>query len=103
MGKTYYDRFIKPGENARLKHFISEGMDALDRGFIPIPIEAIEDPSKAIKSQNKGLLQTVKESRNQRNTAHSFNARADSRKIASRYSKGRNNNAFNQTTEYGRD
>lgn len=65
-------------------------MDALERGFIPIPIEAIEDPTQAVKTANKkNVYATSATLVSNKATAKEFNNTADSRKLGQRYKKGR--------------
>lgn len=48
MGRSYYEKFIRTDENARLKHFINEGKDPLGRGFIPMTVKDIDNPLKVL-------------------------------------------------------
>jgi hypothetical protein len=48
MGRSYYEKFIRTDENARLKHFIHEGKDPLGRGFIPMTVKDIDNPLKVL-------------------------------------------------------
>jgi hypothetical protein len=49
LGKTYYDRFIRPSQNDRLKQFVFEDTNPLDRGFIPISVDDLDNPFKAFQ------------------------------------------------------
>ena len=57
MGRSYYEKFIRTDENARLKQFIQEGRDPLGRGFIPMTVKDIDNPLKALGSL-KGAMST---------------------------------------------